>query len=95
MHSTVREAGFQISISSTHTLENDKEKTEITRTCSLDSQLLRSVHFSFSGTVDHSTPVSPEDMLSSSIVQFFRHRLSLARPHSYLAHDSYFPDLTS
>jgi hypothetical protein len=90
MHSTVAEPGFQISVFSTHTLENDKEKTEIIRACNLDSQLIRRVHFSFSGTVDHLAPVSPEDMLSSSIVHFFRHRLSLASSHSHLTHDSYF-----
>jgi len=93
MHSTIsiNEPDFQISVLSTHTLhnDNDNKKTELILPCLFDSQLIRSMHFSFSGTIDHTTPVSPKDMLSSCVVQSFHRYLSLARLQ--FAYDYYVP----
>lgn len=71
---SVNEHDFQISVCSTHTLDDDK--TDMTRL--IDSQHISSVHFSFSGTVDHSTSISPRDMQRSSVVQSFHHYLTIA-----------------
>lgn len=79
----VNEPDFEISVSSTHTLDDGKTENTIPRL--VDSQHICSVHFSFSGTVDHSTSISPSDMLRSYVVQSFRNYLTLAR--SPFAHD--------
>jgi hypothetical protein len=79
----VNEADFEISVSSTHTLDDDK--TEITIPCLVDSQHISSVHFSFSGTVDHSTSISSSEMARSYALQSFRNYLTVAR--SSFAHD--------
>lgn len=78
---SVNEQRFHISVLSTHTLhnDNDNKKTELILPCLFDSHLIRTIHFSFSGTVDHTTSVSPKDMLSSCVVQSFHRYLSLAR----------------
>jgi hypothetical protein len=68
----VNEPDFEISVSSTHTLDDDIP-------CLVDSQHISSVHFSFSGTVDLSTSISPSEMLRSCVVQSFRNYLTLAR----------------
>jgi len=73
----VNEPDFEISVSSTHTLDDGKTENTIPRL--VDSQHICSVHFSFSGTVDHSTSISPSDMLRSYVVQSFRNYLTLAR----------------
>jgi hypothetical protein len=74
---SVNEHDFEISVFSTHTLDDDK--TEIILPGLIDAQHISSVHFSFSGTVDHSTSISPRDMLCSSVVQSFCHFLTMAR----------------
>jgi hypothetical protein len=85
---SVNEQDFEISVCSMHTLDDDK--AEITSL--IDSQHISSVHFSFSGTVDHSTSISPRDMLRSSVVQSFHHYLTIAR--SPFAHDFILTDFT-
>jgi hypothetical protein len=82
---SVNEQDFEIFVLSMHTLDDDK--TEISLPRLIDAQHISSVHFSFSGTVDHSASISPRDMLSSSVVQSFCHYLKIARPP--FAHDSY------
>jgi hypothetical protein len=77
---SVNEPDFEISLSSTHTLDDDIPSL-------VDSQHISSVHFSFSGTVDHSTSISPSEMLRSCVVQSFRNYLTLAR--SPFTHDFY------
>ena len=81
---SVNEPDFEISVSSTHSLDHN---TEITIPSLLDSQHISTVHFSFSGTVDHSTSISSSEMVRSYVVQSFRNYLTLAR--SPLAHDFY------
>src|SRR6266436_5426676 len=78
VHSSVNKPDFEISVSSTHTL--DDEKTEAMISWLVHSQHISSVHFSFSGTVDHSTSISPSEMLRSCVVQSFRNYLTVARP---------------
>jgi hypothetical protein len=73
----VNEPDFQISVFSTHTLDDDN--AEITLPSFIDSQLIGSIQFTFSGTVDHSTPIPPADMLRSSAVQSFLRYLTIAR----------------
>lgn len=73
----VNEPDFEISVSSTHTLHDDK--TEITIPYLVDSQHISSIHFSFSGTVDHSTSISSSEMVRSYVLQSFRNYLTLAR----------------
>ena len=89
MHSriSVSEQDFQIAVVSTHTFDGDN--TETTLPCILDSQLISGIHFSFSGTVDRSTSISPNDMSRSSAVQTFRRYLTIAC--SPFAHDFFFP----
>lgn len=72
---SVNEHDFQISVSSIHAFDDDKTET----TSLIDSQHISGVHFSFSGTVDHSTSISPRDMHRSSVVQSFHHYLTIAR----------------
>jgi hypothetical protein len=82
----VNEPDFEISVSSTHTLDDDKTETTIPYLV-VDSQHISSVHFSFSGTVDHSTSISPSEMVRSYVVQSFHNYLTVAR--SPFAHDFY------
>ncbi|KAI9512470.1 hypothetical protein F5148DRAFT_904796 [Russula earlei] len=70
---------FQISVSTKHTL--DDQETEISLPFTIDSHLVRSIDFSFSGTVHHSTSIPPIDMLRSSVVQSFHRYLTLNGEH--------------
>jgi hypothetical protein len=93
MHSaiSVNEQHFRISVSSAHTFDDGDE---IAVPCLIDTHLISSIHFSFSGTVDHSTQISPKDMLRASIVQSFRRYLTVARPpfaHAFLLTDFFSP----
>jgi hypothetical protein len=74
---SVNEPGFEISLFSTHTLDNGN--TEITLPRLIDSQFINKIDFTFSGTVDHSTKIPPADMLRSSAVQSFFRYLTIAR----------------
>jgi hypothetical protein len=74
---SVNEPGFEISLFSTHTLDNGN--TEITLPRLIDSQFITNIDFTFSGTVDHSTNILPADMLRSSAVQSFLRYLTIAR----------------
>lgn len=74
---SVNEPGFEISLFSTHTLDNGN--TEITLPRLIDSQFITNIDFTFSGTVDHSTKIPPADMLQSSAVQSFLRYLTIAR----------------
>ncbi|KAI0250780.1 hypothetical protein BJV78DRAFT_536188 [Lactifluus subvellereus] len=85
---SVNERDFEISVFSTHTFDDDK--TEITLPSAIDSRLISSILFTFSGTVDHSTPILPTDMLRSSAVQSFLLYLTIA---SYPEHMN-FPSST-
>ena len=80
----VNEPDFEISVSSTHTLDDGSIP------CLVDSQHISCVHFSFSGTVDHSTSILPSEMLRSYVVQSFRNHLTVAR--SPFAYDFYITD---
>jgi hypothetical protein len=71
---SVNEPDFQISLSPTHTLLGNS--TEISLPRLLDSRIIGSVLFSFSGTVDQSIPVSPMQMLHSSAIKTFLHNLT-------------------
>ncbi|KAH9969631.1 hypothetical protein BC827DRAFT_1161493 [Russula dissimulans] len=81
MHSriAVNQPDFQISVSATHTL--DDHKTELSLPCIVDARFISGIHFSFSGTVDHSTSISPNDMLRSFVVQSFRRYLIINAEH--------------
>ena len=83
----VNEPDFEISVSSTHTLDDGRIP------CLVDSQHISCVHFSFSGTVDHSTSILPSEMLRSYVVQSFHNYLTVAR--SPFAYDSYFTDFST
>src|SRR6266702_1733051 len=80
---SVNEPDFQISLSTTHTLLGNS--TEITLPCLLDSRVIGSVLFSFSGTVDQSIPVPPMQMLHSSAIKTFLHHLTVVHQVSPLA----------
>ncbi len=74
---SVNEPDFQISLETTHTFLG--KSTEITWPYLLDSRIISSVLFSFSGTVDQSVPVSPTQMLHSSAIKTFIQHLNLVR----------------
>ncbi|KAH9042096.1 hypothetical protein EDB85DRAFT_1917893 [Lactarius pseudohatsudake] len=76
---SVNEPDFRISLLTTHTLLGNS--TEITLPCLLDARFIRSVLFSFSGTVDQSIPVPPVQMLHSSAIKTFLHYLTANAGH--------------
>ena len=72
---SVNEPDFQISLATTHTFLGNK--TEISSPCLLDSRIIGSVLFSFSGTVDQSVPVPHVQLLHSSAIKTFLHHLTI------------------
>ncbi|KAH9065382.1 hypothetical protein EDB87DRAFT_1828977 [Lactarius vividus] len=76
---SVNEPDFQISLLTTHTLLGNS--TEITLPFLLDARFIGTVLFSFSGTVDQSTPVPPVQMLHSSAIKTFLHYLTANAGH--------------
>ncbi|KAI9443250.1 hypothetical protein H4582DRAFT_1923418 [Lactarius indigo] len=76
---SVNEPDFQVSLLSTHTLLGNP--TQITLPCLLDARFIDTVLFSFSGTVDQSTPVPPVQMLHSSAIKTFLHHLTVNAEH--------------
>ena len=79
---SVNEPDFQISLSTTHTFFG--KSIEISEPYLLDSRIIRSVLFSFSGTVNQSIPVQPVQMLRSSAIKTFLHHLTIVHQVSLI-----------
>ena len=79
---SVNEPDFQISLSTTHTFRGNS--IEISSPYLLDSRIIGSVLFSFSGTVDQSIPVQPVQMLRSSAIKTFLHHLTIVHQVSLI-----------
>ncbi|KAI0304391.1 hypothetical protein B0F90DRAFT_1247200 [Multifurca ochricompacta] len=78
---------FQISLFSTHTLDDNSQK-EINLPLVIDSHFISNILFSFSGTLDQSIPIPPTDMLRSSAVQSFIRYLKIKAGHLGILHIS-------